>query len=75
MQHTLGDILRALLERLTFWTRRNLGALEELTTQPLRVVRLTGGKFNGDLIDADGELTVFGSAYRDALLEWFAQAR
>lgn len=49
-QHTRGDILRALLEALAFWLRRNLDALEELTGQRLATVRLMGGSTRLELL-------------------------
>jgi len=49
-QHTRGDILRALLEALAFWLRRNLDTLEELTGQRLTTVRLMGGSTRIELL-------------------------
>jgi len=49
-QHTRGDILRALLEALAFWLRRNLDTLEGLTGERLTMVRLMGGSARLELL-------------------------
>ncbi len=49
-QHTRGDIVRALLEALAFWLRRNLDTLEALTGRPLSRVHLVGGSTRLELL-------------------------
>ncbi len=42
-EHTRGDLFRAMLEALAFWTRHNLEEMQALTQRPIQSLTLSGG--------------------------------